>query len=219
MSDIEITYKGNTIAEVNASGTKKLLTKGKYCEDDIEIEYVKPGGGDTPTGTKQISITQNGTTTHDVTDYATAEIITNVSGGGGSGIIIDSGTFTLESRTQGGSVIINHNLGVVPQIVIIQAPNYETEIETSGSNVVYGIYNSINSSVCDHGAMMACGYYANASATGPSFGYLNGSNAGRTAFEASLSATQFCGIFYTNTYQYAAGVTYKWTAIAGIQTS
>lgn len=36
------------------------------------------GGGVTPTGTKQISITENGTTTHDVTDYASAEVTVNV---------------------------------------------------------------------------------------------------------------------------------------------
>lgn len=40
--------------------------------------------GVTPTGTKQISITQNGTTTEDVTNYASAEITVNVSGGGGT---------------------------------------------------------------------------------------------------------------------------------------
>lgn len=34
--------------------------------------------GIVPTGTKQISITQNGTTTHDVTQYASAEIVTDV---------------------------------------------------------------------------------------------------------------------------------------------
>lgn len=40
-----------------------------------------PSGGITPSGTKQISITQNGTTTEDVTNYANAEITVNVSGG------------------------------------------------------------------------------------------------------------------------------------------
>lgn len=34
--------------------------------------------GIVPSGTKEISITQNGTTTHDVTQYASAEIVTNV---------------------------------------------------------------------------------------------------------------------------------------------
>ena len=44
MSDITISYNGNTIGTMDASGTKKLLTAGKYCEDDIDIAYVKPSG-------------------------------------------------------------------------------------------------------------------------------------------------------------------------------
>lgn len=39
------------------------------------------GGGITPTGTKSISITENGTTTEDVTTYASAQITVDVSGG------------------------------------------------------------------------------------------------------------------------------------------
>lgn len=42
MSDITIGYKGNTIGTMDATGSKKLLTAGKYCEDDIDIAYVKP---------------------------------------------------------------------------------------------------------------------------------------------------------------------------------
>ncbi|MBR2582694.1 MAG: hypothetical protein IKO83_01645 [Oscillospiraceae bacterium] len=45
MSDITINYKGSAIATMDASGTKTLLTEGKYCEDDIEVVYVKPSGG------------------------------------------------------------------------------------------------------------------------------------------------------------------------------
>lgn len=45
MSDIAINYKGSSIATMDASGTKTLLTSGKYCEDDIEIVYTQPSGG------------------------------------------------------------------------------------------------------------------------------------------------------------------------------
>lgn len=45
MSDVTINYKGSAIATMSASGTKTLLTEGKYCEDDIEVVYVKPSGG------------------------------------------------------------------------------------------------------------------------------------------------------------------------------
>ena len=48
MSDITISYKGADIATMDASGTKTLLTEGKYCEDDITLQYVKPGGGGDP---------------------------------------------------------------------------------------------------------------------------------------------------------------------------
>lgn len=45
MSDITVTFKNETILTMDASGSKDLLTRGKYCEDDIAISYVKPSGG------------------------------------------------------------------------------------------------------------------------------------------------------------------------------
>lgn len=44
MADVTISYKGSNIATMSASGTKTLETAGTYCEDDIEITYVSPGG-------------------------------------------------------------------------------------------------------------------------------------------------------------------------------
>ena len=44
MADVTLTYKGNTIAELSATGNKTLKTAGKYCEADIELAYVKSGG-------------------------------------------------------------------------------------------------------------------------------------------------------------------------------
>lgn len=43
--DIVISYAGNEIATMSDSGTKTLKTQGKYCTDDITIEYTKQGGG------------------------------------------------------------------------------------------------------------------------------------------------------------------------------
>lgn len=45
MADITVTYEGNTIATMSASGTKTFYTAGKYCDDDITLEYVQPSGG------------------------------------------------------------------------------------------------------------------------------------------------------------------------------
>lgn len=46
MADLTIKYKGNPITELSESGTKTLKTAGKYCEDDITVEYAKSAGGD-----------------------------------------------------------------------------------------------------------------------------------------------------------------------------
>ena len=45
MADLTIKYKGQPIVELSESGTKTLKTAGKYCEDDITVEYAKPAGG------------------------------------------------------------------------------------------------------------------------------------------------------------------------------
>ena len=41
MPDVTISYKGSQIASMDASGTKTLLTEGKYCEDDIVVQYTR----------------------------------------------------------------------------------------------------------------------------------------------------------------------------------
>lgn len=51
MADVEISYKGATIATMDDSGTKSLLTKSTWCEDDITIQYTKSGGGGATTVT------------------------------------------------------------------------------------------------------------------------------------------------------------------------
>ena len=44
MAGVTITYKGNSIASIQgASDTKTLKTCGKYCEDDITVDYVPEG--------------------------------------------------------------------------------------------------------------------------------------------------------------------------------
>lgn len=106
MADITIKYKGQSIATMDASGSKTLGTQGKYCEGDIGVEYVKPAG---PTGTKQINITQNGTTTEDVTAYANAEITVDVQGGG---------DYTIEEIAT-NSAFYQQNLILPPSVTVV----------------------------------------------------------------------------------------------------
>lgn len=37
-----VSYSGSEITSMEESGTKTLLTSGKYCEDNIVVEYTKP---------------------------------------------------------------------------------------------------------------------------------------------------------------------------------
>ena len=43
MADVTLTYKGQNILELSASGNKTIQTAGKYCEGDINLAYVRPG--------------------------------------------------------------------------------------------------------------------------------------------------------------------------------
>lgn len=43
MADVTLTYKGQTILELSASGNKDIKTSGKYCEADIGLAYIKTG--------------------------------------------------------------------------------------------------------------------------------------------------------------------------------
>lgn len=58
--------------------SKSINANGTYDTTSNNEVVVNVPSGSTPTGTKNISITQNGTTTEDVTNYASAQIAVNV---------------------------------------------------------------------------------------------------------------------------------------------
>lgn len=96
MAEVEISYKGSNIATMNASGTKTLLTEAKYLEDDVTITYARPSA---PSGTKNISITANGVTTEDVTNYASAQItasVPNTYAAADEGKVVDDGALVAQ---------------------------------------------------------------------------------------------------------------------------
>lgn len=93
---VQTTYKPSQMANAIESisgggggsslGTKSITANGTYNASSDSLDgysqvTVNVPQGVTPTGTKQISITENGTTTEDVTNYASAEISVNVSSG------------------------------------------------------------------------------------------------------------------------------------------
>lgn len=70
MSEVNINYKGSKIAGMDASGTKTLLTEGKYCEDDIEVVYARPATPSPSFQTKSVTYTPSLSA---VTDTVTAD--------------------------------------------------------------------------------------------------------------------------------------------------
>lgn len=123
-------------------GTKSITSNGTYNAssdgyDGYSQVSVNVSGGVTPTGTKQISITENGTTTEDVTNYASAEITVNVSGGSG-GISVDD---LLNRTAPSGDITCNTITSLYPTLA------YNTAITGFTSNSVTQIKaeNTFNS--------------------------------------------------------------------------
>lgn len=97
LSELETASKSDVVSAVNelftsVSDGKALVAsaitdKGVSTQSDATFAVMAANvrnipTGAAPTGTKQITITENGTTTEDVSSYAAAEITVNVSGGG-----------------------------------------------------------------------------------------------------------------------------------------
>ena len=233
---VTVKYKGSAIAELTENGTKILKTSGKYCEADIVVENTKDGGI-TPSG--NINITDTNVT--DVTNYATAQVVdadlvaenikkdVNILGivgsyeGGGGGIspVIqiptysakDSGTITFASTTNSAQTI-THNLGVVPDFIIIYAASGHT---CKGNEMCFA-YRLFKNVEIGSGTFFDTMRFKIARAgAGHGFGVV-----GRSIFEPELyvnkgdyyiggSPTANTFIFYlTGSYFAPAGTTYKW---------
>lgn len=107
------------------------------------------GGGDEPTGTKEISITQNGVTTEDVKSYASAKITTNVSNSyaaGDEGKVVSNGALVAQTsvtKTANGTYDTTTNNSVT---VNVPQPSGTKSITSNGTHDVSS-YASANVNV------------------------------------------------------------------------
>lgn len=91
---------------------QKKASEDTYNPSEMADAIESIQTGITPTGTKQVSITANGTTTEDVTNYANAEITVNVPSGSATLVtksITENGTYNASSDSADGysSVTVN----------------------------------------------------------------------------------------------------------------
>lgn len=82
--DADLTSVANAIRAKGGTSAQMAFPTGF-----VNAVNAIPTGG-SPTGTKQITITENGTTTEDVAAYADAEITVNVQGGGGGSKAVEA---------------------------------------------------------------------------------------------------------------------------------
>lgn len=96
--EIDITYKGSSIATLSTNGTLTLETEGMYCEDDITVSYTRKNGSATTPETSyhptiNISVNQNGLVSAnvDATEIITPTVVEGyVSSGTAGNIYINS---------------------------------------------------------------------------------------------------------------------------------
>lgn len=150
-------------------GTKNITQNGTYNAvsdgyDGYSQVTVNVQGGITPTGTKSISISSNGTTTEDVTNYASAEITVNVPTGtarSSSDLTVSGATVTapaglyasaasksVASGTAGTptatkGIVSNHSVSVTPSVTnttgyITGSTKTGTAVTVSASELVSG---------------------------------------------------------------------------------
>ena len=139
--DVEITYKGSTIATMTASGTKTLETAGTYCEDDIEVVYTKP------TVTLQSKSVSPKTYTQTVTadsgyDGLDEVVVTSM----------PSGTAGTPTATKG--TVSNHSIAVTPSVTnttgyITGGTKTGTAVSVSASELVSGTLSVSSSGTQD----------------------------------------------------------------------
>ena len=150
MADVSISYKGNEIASMNATGVKTLLTGSTFCEGDITVAYTKPAA---PTPTLQ---TKSATYTP-TTSQQTASITADAGYDGLDEVNVTvnampSGTAGTPTATKG--TVSSNSVSVTPSVTnttgyITGGTINGTPVTVSASELVSGTKNITASGTTD----------------------------------------------------------------------
>lgn len=204
---ISPTYVGSGVTRQAAktvtptTAIQTAVSTGKYTTGDVKVgaipsEYIIPSGSETKT--------ENGT--YDVKSLA--ELIVNVSGGGGglpSGFAaIATGTYTYAEDATTSKKTITHNMGVIPDLVLFWYP---------GGNIAV-TYTMLYSLRCTSMGFRSSAYnvfngYHGNSTTSVTTSNTNGAGIGVQNF----TATTFQVSSHSTSYYWRGGYTYNWVAI------
>ena len=114
------------------------------------------GGGITPTGTKEINITENGTVTEDVTNYASANIVTNIEPYGvGSLDITENGEHDVSGKATAVVNVPDASLETLRSFIEGYRFNYRDDELTKIRDYAFygsGIINLFTNNVSDVGS-------------------------------------------------------------------
>lgn len=108
-------------------GTKTITENNTYNASSDNLDGYSSVTVNVPnpsTGTKQISISSNGTTTENVTDYASAEISVSVSPNVGTKSIVANGTYAASSDNLDGFSSITVAVPIHPAFTLIGEKEY-----------------------------------------------------------------------------------------------
>ena len=163
----------------------------------VEIESSADGSGKTMTLTEPNLKSEN---------IKSGVRIFGIAGSAAGGAIESaSGTFTLSEDAQ--TPEITHNLGVIPDLVIVEAADHDNT-----ANSIFGF-------VAVRAGLLSCTLFGGTILIINGKGAESNGNAnvnGKAAFDSGLSDTGFVCAYNNNTYKYRAGWTYKWTVFAGL---
>lgn len=190
--------------------------------------------GTTPTGTKQISIGANGTTTEDVTSYASAQITVNVPNSyaaADEGKVVSNGALvaqTSDSVTQNGTVdttLINSltvNVsgggGLSGSITFTENTNFNGYSIAVGADFDYFAIYAASNPRNIVGGRTFCGLFKNFAANTDLNGMYIATNYGGSAYSGSLGISQATksgqSVVFNTTDggKFASGITYNWFA-------